>query len=180
MIYQAGQSRSRLLNSVLISGSIKASLHIKYRKAFLGMAREADFYIPAGNKNTSLYFDASGPSRVNSACLSCGSTADLPLDWQPIASMWTLGTVGIRGSVRFSAPYEKPFIISHCHFRRSTHSSHIPPLPPPYRSTLSQSSPSPSSCSHGFSYQFVLRSLLVWKYSITLRLKVQMQEAVLL
>lgn len=65
-------------------------------------------------------------------------------------------------------------LFSHCHFRISTHSSHIPPRPPPYWSTLSQS----SSSSHFFPLTICLND------SITLTSKVwsiclRMQEVML-
>lgn len=59
-------------------------------------------------------------------------------------------------------PMRSASLFSHCHFRISTHSSHIPPRPPPYWSALSQS----SSSSHFFLLTICLND------SITLTLKV--------
>lgn len=75
------------------------------------MALDVDFGMAAEKENMSLNFDALEPSRVNPACFSCGSAADLPPDWQPLVSTWTSGTVGGHIAVWFSAPYEERFII---------------------------------------------------------------------
>lgn len=80
--------------------------------------------------------------------------------WRPLGPREQWEATSLCGS---QPPMRSPSLFSHCHFRISTHSSHIPPRPPPYRST---SSPSSSSL-------FFALFPICLNGSTTLRLKVR-------